>query len=576
MNPEPTPEKRKPAPELETHAAPVIDRSPLPMVEVEGPDHLLCFVNPAFCRLLNKERAELVGKSFAEIVRNGAKCVPLLDRVYRTGEFETHVEPDGTESTPAYWLYAMWPALDEKKCPARVVIQMTKSAYSHQNVAAMNEALLLSGLREHELREAAEKANARLKAEIAERKLTGEELLKAVDSLKLAKDAGERASRAKDDFLAALSHELRTPLTPALMTVTALREDVRLPPGVREILEMVERNIALEARLIDDLLDLTKISHGKLQLRWEPCDAHHLIGFAMEIVREDARAKGVSIECSLEAKHSGLTADPTRLQQVFWNLLRNAVKFTPKDGRISITTREERTAESGTRLRIEVTDTGIGIAAARIEEIFLPFDQGGLMGDHRFGGVGLGLAIARSVLDLHGGRIKAQSEGPNCGSTFIVELPGATEPPPAPVSRPAPVDPGEFVPMLLRPSSDSWSLRLLVVEDHPNTLQTLARLLKLDGHQVVTASTVALALAEAAAGTFDLVISDIGLPDGTGIELMEKLSAQYGLRGIALSGYGMEEDLARSRAAGFVAHLIKPVAMAELRRVIASLPPKAR
>ncbi|HEX2852544.1 MAG TPA: chemotaxis protein CheB [Opitutaceae bacterium] len=411
--------------------------------------------------------------------------------------------------------------------------------------------------------------------DITERKLADTALLQSVEDLKIAQLAAERGSRAKDDFLAALSHELRTPLAPVLLAATALREDPRVPVDLHEQIGMMERNIALEARLIDDLLDLTAISRGKLQLHAQLCDTHSLIGLAVEIVREDAREKGVSIARDFTAHYSGLVADPARFQQVIWNLLRNAVKFTPSGGTINIHTRGEKNAAGERWLRIEVTDSGIGIEPALLERIFLPFDQGSLTADHRFGGLGLGLAIARAVVDLHGGRISATSDGANQGSTFVVELPGAVEPasgiaeslPPfstlagGPVSRLRP----ETVPVV--------PLRLLLVEDHVTTLITLARLLRRDGHEVTTAKTMAEGLAAAAARTFDLVISDLGLPDGTGTELMEKLRAAYGLRGIALSGYGMEEDIARSRDAGFITHLVKPVSIAELRRVLAALPP---
>ena len=249
--------------------------------------------------------------------------------------------------------------------------------------------------------------------------------------------------------------------------------------------------------------------------------------------------------------------DPTRFQQIIWNLIRNAVKFTPGGGRVSIETRNEKTAQGETWLRIEVVDSGIGIDPAKLEQIFLPFDQGDLTGDHRFGGVGLGLAIARAMVDLHGGRIGAQSAGLNCGATFVVELSGVIDS----------VAPFSTVASDLQTVAP---LRLLVVDDHKSTLQALSRILQRDGHRVVTATTIGEALAAAVADKFDLVISDLGLPDGTGTELMEQLRAKYGLRGIALTGYGMEEDIARTRDAGFITHLIKPVSIAELRRVIAS------
>lgn len=379
-----------------------------------------------------------------------------------------------------------------------------------------------------------------------------------IHALKLAQGEAERASRAKDNFLAALSHELRTPLTPVLMIAGSLRGDDRLPEDAREQLGVLERNIALEARLIDDLLDLTRISRGKLALRPQPCDAHSLIGLAIEIVRDDAQAKGITFQRDLAAHHSGLIADPARFQQVIWNLLRNAVKFTPAGGTITIRTRDQ----ASDRLCIEVSDTGIGIQPEGVEKIFLPFDQGGHEGDHRFGGIGLGLAIAHAIVDLHGGTIVAESEGVGKGATFTVELPNAGDPPQGAADEPD----GET-----NLADRVAKLSLLIVEDHEPTLRVLTRLLTRAGHRVVNASTVASALAAAEAGTFDLVISDLGLPDGTGVELMMQLRDRYHLRGIALSGYGMEEDIARSRAAGFQTHLIKPVDFDQLRRAIATV-----
>ncbi len=393
-----------------------------------------------------------------------------------------------------------------------------------------------------------------------------------VTEMKNTQGALERASRSKDEFIAALSHELRTPLTPVLVAASLLREDLRLPADVREQLAMMERNILLEARLIDDLLDLTAITRGKLPLRAERCDAHLLIGLALATVRDDARGKGISIECNFAAHCSGLMADSTRFQQIIWNLLRNAVKFTPRLGKISIYTRDQKQPDGAGWLRIAVTDTGIGIEPESLEQIFLPFNQGTLAGEHRFGGVGLGLAIARAIVDLHGGRISAHSAGPNRGATFLVELPGAIEPPtgesgsllPFADRLPATAAVPREVPRVAVP------LRLLLVDDHVNTLQTLGVVLRRDGHHVITATNIAEALGAAAANKFDLVISDLGLPDGLGTELMKTLRATYGLRGIALSGYGMEADVARSHEAGFTVHLVKPVPLAELRRSIAT------
>ena len=345
------------------------------------------------------------------------------------------------------------------------------------------------------------------------------------------------------------------------MSAAALREDESLPAHAREDLAMIERNVTLEARLIDDLLDLTRIARGKLTLRPASCDAHSLLSLAAEVVRDEAREKQIAFEWELAAKRSHLIGDPTRLQQVFWNLLRNAVKFTPDGGTIRIRSTDAAARDEDGRLCVEVSDTGIGFAPTQAERLFEPFEQGGREGDHRFGGLGLGLAIARAIVQLHDGEIRAKSEGEGRGATFTVELPGAI--PPTSTSSMLP-DPGE-------PPAHAQSepaLRLLVVEDHAPTLAVLSRLLTRAGHTVVTAETVAAARAAADAQKFDAVVSDLGLPDGTGLELMTHLRARHGLRGVVLSGYGMEEDLRRSRDAGFVGHLVKPVDFTQLRHAL--------
>ena len=381
----------------------------------------------------------------------------------------------------------------------------------------------------------------------------------ADEALRQAKEDAEAASRAKDHFLAALSHELRTPLTPALMSVAVLRRDERLSAEVREELGMIERNIGLEARLIDDLLDLTRIARGKLQLHKELCDLHSLLAHAVQIVSSEARARDVAIHVDCGATHSGLSGDPARLQQVFWNLLKNAVKFTPSGGRVEVHTRDD---DSSGRFIVEVSDTGIGFAPDSAESIFQPFERAAREGDHRFGGLGLGLAIVRAIVDLHGGAIRATSQGAGQGATFTVELPGATDPPSGlteNIIRDAPV-------------TESRSLQLLVVEDHEPTLAVLTRLLGRAGHQTVSVNSVADALKAVKSQQFDVVISDLGLPDGSGWDLIAELRAHNpDIRGIALTGYGMEDDLVRSRAAGFTTHLVKPVEFDQLRRALNEL-----
>ncbi len=381
-----------------------------------------------------------------------------------------------------------------------------------------------------------------------------------IEDLRQAKDRAEFASHAKDEFLAALSHELRTPLTPVLLSAADLQHDDRLPPDVRDQLGMMQRNIALEARLIDDLLDLTRIAHGKLSLRTQPCDAHALIEQAVEMVLSDAHGKGQTVEVDLAAEHSRVIGDPARLQQVFWNLLKNAVKFTPESGRLGV-----RSHDLEGRLALEISDSGIGISPENIERIFLPFEQGGAASaEHRIGGLGLGLSIAKAILDLHGGSIQVESDGLGEGATFRVELLATEE------------SLGEEEAKKGAARSDEARakvapLRILLVEDHQSTLAVLQRLLTRAGHRVTSAISVASALQSASAESFDVLISDVGLPDGTGYELMEKLRATHGLRGIALSGYGMDDDLRRSQEAGFRAHLTKPIDFVQLERALEDL-----
>ena len=279
-------------------------------------------------------------------------------------------------------------------------------------------------------------------------------------------------------------------------------------------------------------------------------------------MRDAAQAKGIKLGVNLGAKRTHFVGDPARVQQVFWNLLKNAVKFTPPGGQITI-----RSHDEGGQLVIEVNDTGLGLAPESLESIFRPFEQAGLVNNARFGGLGLGLAIAKTIVELHGGTIRAESAGLGQGATFRVELTG-DERLSGIIDDGDPQNPAAIVPEVPSGVSTPASQHLLLVEDHEATLQVLTRLLRRVGYTVTTASSVAEAKRAAAASRFDVVISDVGLPDGTGLELMEALHTAYGLRGIALTGYGMEDDLRRSREVGFVEHLVKPVDFTQLHQAI--------
>jgi PAS domain S-box-containing protein len=368
-----------------------------------------------------------------------------------------------------------------------------------------------------------------------------------------AKEAAETASLAKDRFLAALSHELRTPLAPVVTAVALMEMTADMPPEMRDHLGMIRRNIALETRLIDDLLDLSRVISGKLRLDRRSAHLNDLVEHVMDIVGGEVHDKGLTLEATLGARPDLVDADPARLQQVVWNLLKNAAKFTPPGGTIRVAT---RLASEG-RVEVEVSDTGKGIHPEALPHIFDPFEQGDPSITRQFGGLGLGLSIAKAVVDRHGGTIRAASDGPGEGSSFVVALPLIAPTADRPEEAVAPTVDGP-----------AGRMRVLLVEDHVDTARATVRLLERVGYKVGWADGVAAALRLAESQPFDVVVSDLGLPDGSGYEVMQQLRERYGLSGIALSGFGMEGDIVRGRDSGFVEHLVKPVDVATLDQTI--------
>jgi len=372
------------------------------------------------------------------------------------------------------------------------------------------------------------------------------------------------ANAAKDQFLALLSHELRNPLSPVIAMVGELEASAGESPDVRRALEVIRRNVELEARLIDDLLDVTRISKGKLQLSLETASVHEILQRSYEICREEIAAKDLKIEFRLRAERAYVEGDPARLQQVFWNLIKNSVKFTPAKGRIVI----ETLNPTPDQVEIRTTDTGIGIESEQMDRIFNAFEQGQSSITRRFGGLGLGLAISKAMVHAHGGTIKAESGGKNRGATFIVTL--ATVAAPAVVAA-APESKGpRDVALKAKPAIGSGP-RVLVVDDHVDTCTGMKMMMERRGYRVTVAHTADEAVEKTEHEAFDLVISDIGLPDRSGYELMQELSATKNLRGIALSGFGMENDVTRARAAGFSEHLTKPINFDRLDEAIQML-----
>jgi PAS domain S-box-containing protein len=372
------------------------------------------------------------------------------------------------------------------------------------------------------------------------------------------------ASRAKDDFLAALSHELRTPLNPVLLIASDAADDPELSVEVRSKFSAIRENVELEARLIDDLLDITRISHGKLSLNLEVVDINNVLKAVIEIVQAEAAQKHVRLVSHLNSGKVKTKGDPVRLQQVFWNILKNAVKFTPGGGRVEIGT--EICPDE--KILIHITDTGIGLTPAELKSIFQAFSQGehATKGNpQRFGGLGLGLTISRMLIELHSGVIKASSEGRNCGSTFAIELPLLFMDPEAGTAGYKTINPRAEN---FANGSSAKGTRILLVEDHEPTRVTLSQLLSRRGYNVLPAMSLAEARRIASYERLDLVISDIGLPDGDGYTLMIELKQNLGLKGIALSGYGTEQDIQRGKDAGFIAHLVKPIRIESLEKIL--------
>jgi PAS domain S-box-containing protein len=382
-----------------------------------------------------------------------------------------------------------------------------------------------------------------------------------------ARIAAEQANLTKDEFLAKLGHELRTPLTPVLAIVSAALEDRSVPPKMRSSLEIAQRNVRLESRLIDDLLDQSLISLGKLRLRTELVDAHALVRQSVEDCAEFLREAGLIARLELSATNSRIVADPSRLQQVFWNLITNAARNSPPDTHLTIRTRNV----APDALAIEFQDEGRGLDAAQLDVIFEPFTQGRAGGGPRGPGLGLGLSIGRWIVEAHGGSLVAESPGPGKGATFRVVMHTTDLSKVATLDRPRPASPA----LEQRTSAEAERARksrkpttILLVEDNPDSLRALSMSLSLLGYQVRSANSLRTALAAAEDGGYDLILSDLELGDGTGLDLLRSIGPSRAVPAIVLTGYGSEEDRKMCLEAGFETHLIKPVETRQLGEAI--------
>ncbi|HWA26521.1 MAG TPA: response regulator [Lacunisphaera sp.] len=490
--------------------------------------HRFKFVNRSYAARFGLDPEDVVGASLNRIIGEAAyaACRPFLERALggERVEFETELSD---EQTGAHWMHIVY---EPERSRANEVSGV---------VAVM--------------------------ADTTTRK-------RAEAQMMAARDEAMAASRAKDEFLAALSHELRTPLNPVLLIASAAAGNQDLAPEVREDFAIIAKNALLEARLIDDLLDLTRITRGKLALDLKPGDVHAVLDDAIATMRAELQEKNITLVVERGVSNHWAMIDSARLQQVFWNVLKNALKFTPERGFIRVETRE---LSETNEMTVTITDTGIGMTADELSRAFHPFTQGDhATGSkrHRFGGLGLGLAISQLLMQLHSGSVQAFSPGRNRGCTVVIQIPQVMRQPSTPAAgeRLAETAPPFPAPVVAE-SKHPLPLPILIVEDHEATRQVLEKLFRQREYRVVTAGSVAEALLRAAEEKFEFVVSDLGLPDGTGYDLMVTLRERHGLTGIALSGYGAEQDTARSREAGFVEHLTKPVTYAMLDKVIRRL-----
>ena len=652
----------------------VTEHAPLPMATLEGAAHIVRYVNPAFCKLMNKTAAQMVGMPCAEVLPDKTACLALLDRVYRSGEPESHNEAQYAPSHSVFWIYTLWP-LHAGKHPVGVMLQVTESAPIHTDLLAVNEALVLGALKQHVLVETADTLNEQLRAEIAERKraeaaagesetryrnlfnsmdegfciidvifdeneqpvdwrfveanpafvaqtgiqdmvgkrmrelvpdheqywfdtygkvaLTGEStrfenLAKGLDdrwfdlyAFRIGSPEQRRVAviftniserkktdaalteldRRKDEFLAMLSHELRNPLAPIVNAVHLLRLQKDEDPVQRRARDIIERQVGQLTRLIDDLMEVSRLTSGRINLHEERLDLNGVVLHAIETVRPLIDAQRHTVNLALSATPVWLHADAARIEQVVVNLLTNAVKYTNEGGSIWLTTEQV-----GDLAILSVRDSGVGIAPDLLPHVFDLFTQGERSLDRSQGGLGIGLCLVQRLVEMHHGTVEAKSTLGE-GSEFVVRLPVT--------AMPAPViaDVVPSAPVIAAPS-----MRVLVVEDNIDAAETLTMVLAAFGHEIRIANDGLVAVQTAREFRPQMVLLDIGLPGLNGFEVAALLRAEPGLADavlIAMTGYGETAARERSKAVGFDHHLVKPVDIDKILAILAGMPPSS-
>jgi two-component system CheB/CheR fusion protein len=674
MGAEPT--TTSPLPDLPNLCLAITEHAPLPMVTLDGATRIVHYGNPAFCRMMGLPQEAIVGKPFDKLLPEKDHCVTLIEHVFRTKKPASYTEQQPDKPHPVFWSYTIWPVMEIEGLVG-VMIQVTETAEFHGKTIAMNEALLLGSIHQHELTEAAEALNAQLRAEIVTRENIATELLQNARQLAekarlldLSHDAivvrgmdgeirywnhgaeeiygwssgealgkishellrtefptpleemtevlhrtdrwiGElvhtrrdgrritvlarktldrdsdgnpaavmenltditarramedalaeralqlaRADRSKDEFLAMLAHELRNPLAPLRTAAEILRTPGADAAECAQAQAIMARQLENMTRLLDDLLDVSRITAGKIELRRQPSSLADILTAAASVAQPGIAARAQELAVSLPAEPIFLNADATRLEQVFGNLLTNACKYSYTGGHITLSAERVAGTEPPEAV-IRVSDDGMGIAPDLLPHIFDLFVQSTRSLDREHGGLGIGLTLVRRLVQLHGGSVEASSEGLTQGSEFTVRLPilaarAAAPAPPAPAARETP-------------------RRILIVDDNEDSTRSMAILQKRRGHETRSAFNGPDAVVAAAEFLPDVVLLDIGLPGMDGFEVARRLRAMPVLDGaflVAMSGYGSVGDRATAQAAGFDEYMVKPVDLDRLRELL--------
>jgi signal transduction histidine kinase len=512
---------------------------------LRGPSLVFELVNATVRRLVG--RGDLAG-------RPGREAVPELgeqglwatfERVYETGErFEGRElrvvieQPGGAPPLAGYFNLVAQPTRGEGGAIDGVFV-----------FAVEITDLVVAREREAAARALAEEGRA--------------ERARLLESERRARAEAERSNRVKDEFLAIVSHELRTPLS-AVLGWTRLLRTSALPEDRRDrALETIERNAVNQAQLIEDLLDVSRITSGKIRLETQRVELARAAEAAVESARPAAEAKHIAMTVDPGARGEGVIGDATRLQQIVWNLLTNAVKFTPQGGAIRVAI-----AREGGDLALSVSDDGQGLDPGFLPHVFEPFRQQDGSTTRAHGGLGLGLSIARNLVEMHGGTIAAESAGPGRGATFTVRLPAA--PPPEPRTSPRLQALGGGA--LAGRARELAGLRVLVVDDEDDARELVRTLLEDQGAEVAVAASAAEALARILAAAPDVLVTDIGMPGEDGYSLIRRVREQGGATPAAsLTAYASVDDRRRALIAGFNMHVSKPVEPTELVAAVANL-----